>query len=131
VCIGCVCVCVCLRVVCESESFVQNNNYDLTSDYGVIKLSHRLLAEYSYKQLGPGGPVVGQWPGGGLAERQVFRTPCRPRLPSWPLPWIHPSHHPISYRQLIATLRFSCRCCCKRFERRPRSRPRPPATPTC
>lgn len=43
---------------CESESFVQNNNYDLTSDFGVIKLSHRLPAEYSYKQLGPGGLEV-------------------------------------------------------------------------
>lgn len=86
-----------LRVVCESESFVQNNNYDLTSDYGVIKLSHRLLAEYSYKQLGSGGRglKVGWWPGGGRRngrrfEHRVVHLPAQKgphnRTPASPIP---------------------------------------------
>lgn len=64
---GCVCVC---GGGGGSKSFVHNNNYNLTSHYGVIKLSHRLHADYSNRNSQKEGQRTGN------GSRQAFQTPC-------------------------------------------------------
>lgn len=70
----CVCLGVCLCIGEEEggdcKSFVHNNNYNLTSHYGVIKLSYRLHADYSNKSSQNEGQRTGN------GSRQAFQTLC-------------------------------------------------------